>query len=319
MAKPIEADVVLSCGEHLPAVDVWMVIDVLRATTVITRWFELGGGDLFPVGSVEAARRLARTLANEGAAPLLMGEENGIPPQGFDLGNSPLDLTRVREHPRADMATTNGTGALLSAAATGVPVVVACARNATAALNCALSLGSRIGILCAGRKRRPAWDDTICAGVILDELTRRAPDLLLADSARLALLTWRTSGDKLLSSVQTADHAVFLNKIGYGPDVAFACEVDAASVAPMLHEEPQEGEMRAVLRNAGSVPRPAPEPPSPPSAAPAPKPLQGTDPFKDLLRYAQDGNEAPRYFFLGGARRAVGKKMDMALKEEERR
>ena len=44
MAKPIEADVVLSCGEHLPAVDVWMVIDVLRATTVIVRWFELGGG-----------------------------------------------------------------------------------------------------------------------------------------------------------------------------------------------------------------------------------------------------------------------------------
>ena len=72
MAKPIEADVVLSCGEHLPAVDVWMVIDVLRATTVIVRWFELGGGDLFPVGSVEAARRLARALASEGAAPLLM-------------------------------------------------------------------------------------------------------------------------------------------------------------------------------------------------------------------------------------------------------
>lgn len=321
MAKPIEADVVLSCGEHLPAVDVWMVIDVLRATTVITRWFELGGGDLFPVGSVEAARRLARTLANEGAAPLLMGEENGIPPQGFDLGNSPLDLTRdlIREHPHAVMATTNGTGALLSAAATGVPVVVACARNAAAALDCALSLGSRIGILCAGRKRRPAWDDTICAGVILDELTRRAPDLLLADSARLALLTWRTSGGKLLSSVQTADHAVFLNKIGYGPDVSFACEVDAASVAPVLHEEPQEGEMRAVLRNARDVPRPAPELSPPPSAAAAPKPLQGPDPFQDLLRYAQGENEAPRYFFLGGARRAVGKKMDMALKEEERR
>ena len=35
-----------------------------------------------------------------------MGEENGIPPQGFDLGNSPLDLTRdlIREHPRAVMA-----------------------------------------------------------------------------------------------------------------------------------------------------------------------------------------------------------------------
>ena len=77
--------------------------------------------------------------------------------------------------------------------------------------------------------------------------------------------------------------------------------------------------MRAVLRNARDVPRPAPELASPPSAAAAPKPLQGPDPFQDLLRYAQGENEAPRYFFLGGARRAVGKKMDMALKEEERR
>ena len=321
MAKPVEADVVLSCSERLPTVDVWLVIDVLRATTVIVRWFELGGRELYPTDTPDAARRLAHDLEQEGQKPLLMGEENAIAPQGFNLGNSPLDLTRELAAARACavMATTNGTGALLSAAATGVPVVVACARNAAAALDCALSLGSRIGVLCAGRKRRPAWDDTICAGVILEELTRRAPDLLLADSARLALLTWRTSGGKLLSSMRTADHSVFLNKIGYGPDVSFACEIDAASVVPVLHEEPHEGEMRAVLRNAQGIPRPAPEPPSPPSAEPAPKPLRDPDPFEGLLRYAQDGNEAPRYFFLGGARRAVGKKMDMVLKEEERR
>ena len=62
MAKPVEADVVLSCSEHLPTVDVWLVIDVLRATTVIVRWFELGGRELYPTDTPDAARRLAHDL-----------------------------------------------------------------------------------------------------------------------------------------------------------------------------------------------------------------------------------------------------------------
>ena len=49
MSDRYEADVVFSCGEDnfLPDVDVWIVIDVLRATTVMTRWFELGGQELY--------------------------------------------------------------------------------------------------------------------------------------------------------------------------------------------------------------------------------------------------------------------------------
>ena len=319
MAKTIEADVVLSCGEHLPAVDVWMVIDVLRATTVIATWFELGGGDLYPVSSTTAARRLARELSEGGSAPLLMGEENAIPPQGFDLGNSPLDLNHelIKTHSCAVMATTNGTGALLDAASTGAPVVVACARNATAALDHALSLGSRIGILCAGRKRRPAWDDTLCAGLILDELKKRAPGLLLADSARLALLSWQTCGG-LHASMATADHAVFLDKIGYGPDIAFACQQDAASVAPVLHEEPEGDGMRAVLRNAAGSVRPTPSALETLAPPPPPAPVSA-DRFAPLLQYTQDlptTQEHPQYFFLGGeGRRRAEKKLNLTLKE----
>ena len=182
MAKPVEADVVLSCNEHLPTVDVWLVIDVLRATTVIVRWFELGGRELYPTDTPDAARRLAHDLEQEGRNPLLMGEENAITPQGFDLGNSPLDLTRELAAARecAVMATTNGTKALLRAAETGVPVFAACIRNASSALGCALSRGSRIGLLCSGRKGRPSWDDTLCAGLLLGGVTLFVKNLLAA-------------------------------------------------------------------------------------------------------------------------------------------
>jgi hypothetical protein len=149
------------------------------------------------------------------------------------------------------MATTNGTAAMLKAASTGAPVLIACARNALSALDEALSRGRRIGILCSGRKGRPAWDDTLCAGLLVTCLTEHFPDVHLADSARLARLTWTESKD-FVSSLMSADHAVFLDKIGFGGDVAFAGEINAAQVVPELHEIPEGDGMRVVLRPAVS-------------------------------------------------------------------
>ncbi|GHS92770.1 hypothetical protein AGMMS50276_01420 [Synergistales bacterium] len=267
MSKLAEVEVVLSHSERLPVVDVWLIIDILRATTVMTSWFEAGGGDLYPSESVEEALNLAASLKKDGQTPVLMGERNAIAPEGFDLGNSPLDITRdlVSRHSCAVMATTNGTKALLKAASTGRPVFAACARNAFAALNTALSRGSRIGIFCSGRKGRPAWDDTLCAGLFISRLKDYFPETRCSDSARLALLAWRGASENALPgnasvsvasvessrfeySVRTADHAVFLKKIGFGDDIAFASRVDATDVVPELHEQPEGDGMRAVMR-----------------------------------------------------------------------
>ena len=253
MSKPVQVEVVLSNSEHLPIVDVWLAVDVLRASTVIVSWFAAGGDELYPADSVDSARLLAEQLKQDGKRPILMGEQNAIAPQGFDLGNSPLEITTelVRKNPCGVMATTNGTVAMLKAASTGVPVLVACFRNASAALDAALSRGRRIGIFCSGRKGRPAWDDTLCAGLLVSYLTKHFPDTHLADSARLAHLTWLESKD-CKSSLRSADHAVFLEKIGYGDDVAFAGEIDAVRVVPELYELPEGDGMRAVLRLGAS-------------------------------------------------------------------
>ncbi|MDR2175697.1 MAG: 2-phosphosulfolactate phosphatase [Synergistaceae bacterium] len=279
MTKPVEIEVVLSYSERLPVVDVWLVVDILRASTVMVSWFAAGGGDLYPTDSPESAERLAKLLRQEGLNPVLMGEQNAIAPSGFDLGNSPLDITRelTQKHDCAVMATTNGTKSLLKAASTGTPVLVACARNAFYALDSALSKGSRLGIFCSGRSGRPAWDDTLCAGLLIGRLTEYFPDVRLADSARLALLTWRNAKN-LLSSLRTADHAVFLDKIGFGRDIVFAAETDAARSVPELHELSDGEGMRAVLREG--FPGEAPLVLQGPPAANAYLPLEPEQPLK---------------------------------------
>lgn len=238
MTAMYEADLVFNAGGGvpLPDVDAWIVIDVLRATTVMTQWFELGGTVLYPTNSPDNARRLAQELRQLGESPLLMGEVNAVPPEGFDLGNSPLKLTReiIAGHCGV-MSTTNGTGALLEAGKTGRPVMATSLRNYPACLNYALTFGTRVGILCSGRKRRPSWEDTLCAGAVVEIMTERG-EVSLSDSARIALALWQNRDRNIDSFVRKSEHAQSLMKLGYSDDISFACETGVSAVVPVLAE-----------------------------------------------------------------------------------
>lgn len=278
MSKNYEADLVFAGGEnYLPSVDVWIVIDVLRATTVMTRWFELGGTELYPVKTPDEARTLVEELRQRGSSPLLMGEVNGIPPEGFDFGNSPLELNYeiIREHYCGVMSTTNGTGALLEAETSGCHVIAASFRNYSACLDHAITLGNRIGILCSGRKHRPSWEDTLCAGAVIEELARHG-EVLMSDSARIALTLWQNSGHDTEACVRKSNHAQYLTQIGYSDDISFACEVDASTVVPML----AENEARTVLRAVSGSARPY-------HREVLVTETKKADPFEELLAYTR--------------------------------
>ena len=295
MSERFEADLVFTCGEgnYLPAVDVWLVIDVLRATTVITRWFELGGTELYPVKTPDEARRLVLELKKRGSSPLLMGEVNGIPPEGFDLGNSPVELTYeiIQSHYCGVMSTTNGTVALNEAASSGSPVIAVSFRNYSACLDYALKIGRRIGLLCSGRKRRPSWEDTLCAGAILEELALIGNDLAMSDSAKIALTLWKNRGDNLLECVRKSEHAIYLEHIGYNKDIAFACELDMSTVVPML-ESDKEGHI--ILRSVSGNAKPYQKEIE--SVRTEPIKTKQADPFEELLSYTKRSSE---YFYIG--------------------
>lgn len=275
-----EADLVFANfdGVFLPSADVWLVVDVLRATTVMTRWFELGGTELYPVKTPDEARSLSEELRARGSSPLLMGEVNGIPPEGFDFGNSPRELNYdiIREHYCGVMSTTNGTGALLSAVSTGCPVIAASLRNYSACLDHAVTIGKRIGVLCSGRKGRPSWEDTLCAGAVIEQLSSRG-EIMMSDSARIALTLWQNIGNGIESAVRKSNHARYLTQIGYSDDISFACEIDSSTVVPMIAENEAHTVLRAVSGSARPYHREA--------AA-----VKKIDPFEELLAYTRKKN-----------------------------
>jgi 2-phosphosulfolactate phosphatase len=78
-------------GNCADATDAVVVIDVIRAFTTAAFTFAAGAQEIFPVATVEEAWTLRRQFPTA----LLMGEVGGLPPAGFDLGNSPAALVNA--------------------------------------------------------------------------------------------------------------------------------------------------------------------------------------------------------------------------------
>jgi hypothetical protein len=86
-----------------------VVFDVLRATSSIITGLASGVEAIIPVRTVEEAREWKLKDPDL----LLAGERGGLPPKGFDLGNSPEEFEKLKGR-RVVMTTTNGTAAIQS-------------------------------------------------------------------------------------------------------------------------------------------------------------------------------------------------------------
>jgi 2-phosphosulfolactate phosphatase len=73
------------------ATGVVVVIDVLRAFSNAAYAFSRGAKEIYPVGTVEEALQFKEVTPNL----LAMGEVGGLPPEGFDLGNSPTQTKEL--------------------------------------------------------------------------------------------------------------------------------------------------------------------------------------------------------------------------------
>jgi 2-phosphosulfolactate phosphatase len=206
-----------------------LVIDVLRASTTIITALANGAADVLPVETVEDARARKAAL---GADTILAGERHSDAPEGFDLGNSPLEFTPERVRGRSIvLTTTNGTRALTAAqgaAAVGVAALV----NAGAAAAWASGQGRDVLLICSGEAGAPSLEDEACAGVLVERLALLVPDAILTPAAESAQTVGRRYGKDLTSLARDAPHARGLAGKGRAADVAFCLTLDSTTVVP---------------------------------------------------------------------------------------
>jgi len=189
------------------------------------------------VATVEEASRLAQTLGPDAA--VLAGERHGEPIEGFDLGNSPIEVTEQRVRGKTlVMTTTNGTGALLATQGASEVYLMAAVNLTVAAARARAILLERkeLVILCAGRESQFGLDDAYAAGrLALLALGGRRRRKGLNDAALVAVdLARRYRGwDRPLAGSAAGRH---LAQLGRGADVAAAAQEDACPVLPVLRD-----------------------------------------------------------------------------------
>ena len=82
-----------SCVEGaLKAEGLAVIIDVFRASNTIIACLARGAEVIIPVRGLDEAYDLKR----ENPQYLLFGERGGLPPEGFDYGNSPAQASRLQ-------------------------------------------------------------------------------------------------------------------------------------------------------------------------------------------------------------------------------
>ena len=161
--------------------DVYIVIDVIRATTSLAVMFDQGATRILVAGTVEQAREAAQKLPGR----LLCGERNVQPVPGFDYGNSPVQFSEVDLTGRElIMTTTNGTRAFYACPSDAIRLAGSF-YNAEAvalkALEMAKDLGGNISLMCSGELDYFALDDAVCAGYLALELHRLQGQVLPLD------------------------------------------------------------------------------------------------------------------------------------------
>lgn len=221
--------------------DCAVVVDVLRATTTIITAIANGAVEVIPVRSIEEA------FEYRAKGYLLCGERGSLKPQGFDLGNSPLEYTKERIlGKKLCMTTSNGTVALLKARTLSSRVYIGGFVNLSALVE-KLAGFEKILILCSGNEGHVSFEDSLLAGAIVSKLVSnnktevRAENVFLSDSALIVEKLWEKFGFPNLIGA----HAGKLIELGFAADVEFAKRVDYYSVVP----EYSEGTVRGIFSN----------------------------------------------------------------------
>jgi 2-phosphosulfolactate phosphatase len=215
----VRIDVAFTPGEGLAAASLAIVVDVLRATSTIPQALAAGYERVLCVAEIDEARRLRESTPGS----LVGGERDANRIDGFDVGASPREFLDARASTLI-LSTTNGTRAVLSAAAQAGEVVLGSLLNLDAVARHARSRGGDVAILCAGFKNAFALDDAYCAGRIAALLDGERTDATVA-------------AERLAASFASALDG--LNARTYGPpgleeDIAFCARESVLDVVPRL-------------------------------------------------------------------------------------
>ena len=223
-----------------------VVFDVLRATSVMIESLANGAKQIIPCASIEDAIRTRDELSDP-SQTLLGGERNGLKIDGFDIGNSPVEVTANTVADKTlVMTTTNGTVAIAHCRH-AEKILIGALSNVTALARALLNT-ENVALVCSGTGGEVTAEDVLAAGAVVDRvLQQRAAnngehvDVELNDQAQIARGLWCNidpDQPSLVSALRESKGGRNLLRHGkkrFELDIERAAELDRHDFVPALN------------------------------------------------------------------------------------
>lgn len=209
-----------------------VVIDVLRTSTSMITGLANGAKEVIATESIAGAGIIGR---NSQATALLCGEKNAKPIEGFNLGNSIKEFSEESVKGKSLIfSSTNGTPALVKAKFAQICIVLGFV-NITRVTEYLNSLEKDFMILCAGKSGEFSLEDTVCAGMLINMLSKKTgrSHYELTDSALGSLKLYTTYKKDLLHMLMESEHGRFLIGLGFEDDLVACSKVDVYNILPV--------------------------------------------------------------------------------------
>ena len=212
-----------------------VVIDVLRATSVIVHAMSQGTIEIIPVGTVEEAFQMAKTFPR--GTTLLGGERGSRKIEGFDLGNSPKEYVAEKvKGRRLILTTTNGTKAF-HLVSSGREIMVGSFFNIGATAQRCFELNKDLLIFPSGDEGNFSLEDTVCGGMLIDVILRKGGKTIgLTDASRAAQLLYQRFREHLVEALRLSNHGKDLIDLGLGDDLPYCTQTDITPLVPIFRE-----------------------------------------------------------------------------------
>jgi 2-phosphosulfolactate phosphatase len=212
-----------------------VVIDVLRATSVMIHALSQGVLEIIPVATVEEAFQMAKIFPHD--AILLGGERESKKIPRFDLGNSPREYVAEKvKGKKLILTTTNGTKAF-HLVSSGKEILVGSFFNIGAIAQRCLKLNRDLLIFPSGDEGHFSLEDTICGGMLIDLITKKGQNSIeLTDASYSAQILYKRFETNLLEAFHLSRHGKELISSGFEDDLAYCAQIDITPLVPNFRE-----------------------------------------------------------------------------------
>jgi len=207
-----------------------VIVDILRATTIITTMFHNGLEKLIPVKSLDEAKELKKK------GFLVAAERDGKKLDFADFDNSPYSFIKEKIQGKTIVySTTNGTNTI-NLAKDSEKVIIASFLNLTAVSNFLIHQQKDVLILCSGWHGDYCIEDALFAGALSEKLLQNNFKSNY-DSVSSSTDLWKMAKNDLLLYIKTTFQYGRLVSLGLENVISYCFRQDVTEVIPIFQHD----------------------------------------------------------------------------------